>query len=167
MVHQHLPAQGLRGFDYTPSKQRHPRSAAPPRRRECQQRRRHSGLLRSSKSRYTWVTKNPHSPGSAPCDFFLIPQTKQQLKGKRFQGVEDAPALFEGGVSDMPQSMWSGAMVTRFERMFKCEHADGVILNNRTRGQIPCHQISTSRNLWGDPRMNAASRPTRSSELWT
>ena len=41
VVHQHLPAQGLRG---TSSKQRHPRPAAPPRQRMCPHRRRHSGL---------------------------------------------------------------------------------------------------------------------------
>ena len=45
-----------------------------------------------------------HSPGLAPCDFFLFPQVKQQLKGKQFQGLGpgDAWACFEGLISDIP-----------------------------------------------------------------
>ena len=63
------------------------------------------------------VTQIPYSPGLAPCDFFLFPQAKQRLKGKQFQGAEDARAFFEGVISDMPQSTWSGTMITWFEMM--------------------------------------------------
>ena len=77
-------------------------------------------------------------------------------KGKQFMGVEDAGAFSEGVISDMPQSTWSGAMVTWFERIIKCVHAEeggGATLKNRTRQEIrTCAQISTSRDLWGDPR---------------
>jgi len=31
----------------------------------------------------------PHSPDLAPCDFFLFPRMKRDLKGKRFQNVEE------------------------------------------------------------------------------
>ena len=69
------------------------------------------------------VTKTPHSQGLAPCDFFLYPHlVKPRLKGKQFQG---ARAIFEGVMSDMPQSMWSGAMVSWFERTSKFVHAEG------------------------------------------
>ena len=50
---------------------------------------------------------------------------KRQLKGKRFQGVEDTGAFFEGVISDMPRSAWSGVMVSCFERMTKCLHVEG------------------------------------------
>ena len=56
---------------------------------------------------------------------FLFPQVKQQLKRKQFQGIEDARAVFEGMVPDMPQSMWFGDMVTWFERMTKRVYAEG------------------------------------------
>lgn len=50
---------------------------------------------------------------------------KRQLKGKQFQGVEDARGFFEGVISDIPDSTWSGAMVTWFERMIKWVRAEG------------------------------------------
>ena len=69
---------------------------------------------------FSWSPR-PHnySPSLAPCDFFLFPQVQQRLKGKQFQGVEDARAFYEGVIFDMPQSTWSGAMVTWFERTTK------------------------------------------------
>ena len=33
-------------------------------------------------NRVQLVTQTPYSPGLAPCDFFLFPQVKRQLKGK-------------------------------------------------------------------------------------
>ena len=50
---------------------------------------------------------------------------KQRLKAKQFYGVEDGRAFSESVISDMPQSTWSGAMVTWFERVTKCVHAGG------------------------------------------
>ena len=68
------------------------------------------------------VIQTPYSPVLAPCDFFLFRQVKQQLKRKQFEGIEDVQVFFEGGedvgvffegvVSDVPQSTWSGSMVT-------------------------------------------------------
>ena len=34
-------------------------------------------------------THTPHSPDLTPCDFFLFPRMKRDLKGKRFQNVEE------------------------------------------------------------------------------
>jgi len=31
---------------------------------------------------------SPYSPDLTPCDFFLFPRMKRDLKGKRFQNVE-------------------------------------------------------------------------------
>ena len=41
-------------------------------------------------TRVQLVSQSPYSPGLAPCEFFLFPPVKQQLKKKQFQGVEDA-----------------------------------------------------------------------------
>ena len=67
---------------------------------------------------------------------------KQQLKGKQFQGVDDARAFFEGVIFDTPQSTWSGAVVTWFERMTKCLHAEGGYHE----------ELDLARNLYIAPR---------------
>ena len=42
------------------------------------------------------VTHPPDSPDLAPCDWFLFPSIKRQLKGKQFQNAEDAPSIHRG-----------------------------------------------------------------------
>ena len=70
-------------------------------------------------NRVQLATRTPCFPRLALCEFFLFIYVEQQLKGKQFQGVEDARAFYEVVISDMPQSAWSSAMVTWFERMTK------------------------------------------------
>ena len=65
------------------------------------------------------VTHPPYSPDLAPCDWFLFPSDKKQLKGKQFQNAEDAQTFFEGVILDIPQSTWSGVIESWFERMVK------------------------------------------------
>ena len=60
-------------------------------------------------TRVQLVTQTAYSPGSGPCEFFLFPRVKQQLKGKQFQGVEGARAFFEGVISDKPFEPFSRA----------------------------------------------------------
>ena len=62
---------------------------------------------------------------------------KQQLKGRQFQGVEDARAFFQGVISDIPQSTWSGAMATWFERMTKCVFAEGGYFDKLDKARHP------------------------------
>ena len=71
------------------------------------------------------VTRLPYSPDLAPCNWFLSPSVKRQLKGKQIQDVEDARAFFEGVILDIPQSSWSGVIDSWFERMVKCVQAEG------------------------------------------
>lgn len=63
------------------------------------------------------VTHPPYSPDLAPCDFFLFPRLKKQLKGKT---PEDAWEFAEGLISE-----WAGVMDSWFRKMEKCIHADG------------------------------------------
>ena len=72
------------------------------------------------------VTHPPYSPDLAPCDWFLFPSVKRQLKGRQFENAEDARAFFEDVVLDIPQSTWSGVIGSGFERMAKCVQAEGV-----------------------------------------
>ena len=71
------------------------------------------------------VTHQPYSPDLAPCDWFLFPSIKRQLKGKQFPSAEDARAFFEGIILDIPQSTWSGVIDSWFEKMAKCVQAEG------------------------------------------
>ena len=69
---------------------------------------------------------------------------KQQLKGKQFLGIEGARAVFEGVISDIPQSTWSGAMVTWFEGMTKCVHVEGGYFE----------KLDWTRNLYMQPDLH-------------
>ena len=71
------------------------------------------------------VIHPPYSPDLAPCDWFLFPSIKRQLKGKQFENAEDARSFIEGVIFDIPQSTWSGVIDSWFERMVKCVQAEG------------------------------------------
>ena len=71
------------------------------------------------------ITHPPHSPDLAPCDWFLFPSVKRQLKEQQFQNAEDARAFIEGVSLDMPHLKWSGVIDSWFERMVKCVQAEG------------------------------------------
>ena len=71
------------------------------------------------------ATHPPYSPDLAPCDWFLLPSIKRQLKGKQFQNAEDTRAFFEGVILDIPQSKWSDVIDSWFERIVKCVQAEG------------------------------------------
>ena len=71
------------------------------------------------------LVTHPYSLDLAPCDWFLFPSVKRQLKGEQFQSVKDARSFIEGVILDMPQSAWSGVIHSWFERMVKCVQAEG------------------------------------------
>ena len=81
-------------------------------------------------SDFQLVTHPPYSPDLAPCDWFLFPSVKWQLKGKQFQNVEDARAFIEGVIFHMPQSTWSGVVDSWFERMVQSVQAEGGFVAN-------------------------------------
>lgn len=67
----------------------------------------------------------PYSPDLAPCDFFLFPFVKKQLRGTRFNSPEDAVRAFTRAIEDIDDVTWSTAWMTWFERMGKCVAAGG------------------------------------------
>ena len=69
------------------------------------------------------ASPSSYSPGIALCDCFLLPYVKRQLEGKQFQNAEDARTFFEGIILDIPQSTWSGAIDSWFQRTVKCVKA--------------------------------------------
>jgi len=48
----------------------------------------------------TTVSHPPYSPDLAPSGFFLFPRMKRDLKGKRFQNVEEVRKKNDGGPED-------------------------------------------------------------------
>ena len=46
-------------------------------------------LAKKQKNNMTVIPHPPYSPDLAPCDFFLFPRTKSQMKGKRFADVSE------------------------------------------------------------------------------
>ena len=71
------------------------------------------------------VTHPPYSPDLVPCDWFLFPSVKWQLRGNQFQNAEDAQAFIEGVILDIPLSTWSGVIDSWFEGMVKNVQAEG------------------------------------------
>lgn len=67
----------------------------------------------------------PYSPDLAPCDFFLFPKIKNQLKGIQFSSPEDALAAFEQAVNEVSAADWKKCFENWFRRMNLCIEAGG------------------------------------------
>ena len=78
----------------------------------------------------------PYSPDLSPCDFFLIPEVKKQLKGTLFESAEGALRAFTRAVEDIPKLTWAEKWNKRFHRMTKCIAAEGRFFENN--GVICC-----------------------------
>jgi len=50
------------------------------------------------KNRMATASHPPYSPDLAPCDFFLFPRMKMDLKGKCFQNVGAGEGINNGGI---------------------------------------------------------------------
>jgi histone-lysine N-methyltransferase SETMAR len=67
----------------------------------------------------------PYSPDLAPCDFFLFPELKKRLRGKRFDDPEDAVAEMNDQLKRMPKEAFKECFDKWFERMKKCISVKG------------------------------------------
>ena len=108
-VHQHLPAQGLRGLERTPAAcctTTTTRVPTPP-----------PPLWTTwEKILFSWYP-TPIFTGLCP---LLLSVPSSEATVQQFQCVEDAQAFFQGVISDISQSTWSDIMVVWAERMTKC-----------------------------------------------
>ena len=105
---QPLPAQGLLRVMRAPHTPWNPRLAAPP--QQCQHS--HCGCHSQLPGRKSvnLATCRANSPHLVPCDWFLLPFIKQQLRGIQFQSPECGRASFEGVIVIMPRSTCSGVV---------------------------------------------------------
>lgn len=67
----------------------------------------------------------PYSPDLAPCDFYLFPNVKKKLRGKRFSSAEVAVEAYEKEVAQIPTSEWNQCFSKWFLRMKKCIDCNG------------------------------------------
>ena len=93
-VHQHLPAQGHRGLECKPSKQRQPLPAAPPRQLKCPHLRRHSWLP-GSESRSAGHP-DPLFPRLSPLWFLSVPSSEAAIEVEVVSRHRRCWSLFRG-----------------------------------------------------------------------
>ncbi|XP_031622994.1 histone-lysine N-methyltransferase SETMAR-like [Contarinia nasturtii] len=62
----------------------------------------------------------PYSPDLAPCDFFLFPKVKDQMRGMRFSSPEEAVDAYKMHIFEMSNSDWHNCYEEWFHRMNKC-----------------------------------------------
>ncbi|KYN40738.1 hypothetical protein ALC56_05049, partial [Trachymyrmex septentrionalis] len=66
-----------------------------------------------------------HSPDLAPCDFFLFPKFKRNMKGKRFATVEEVKQKSLEGLKDIPMSEFKNCFEQWKNRLEKCVVVNG------------------------------------------
>jgi len=67
----------------------------------------------------------PYSPDLAPCDFFLFPQLKKTMKGRRFDYIEDIQANVMRQLRAITKSDYQRCFLQWQERWNKCIQAQG------------------------------------------
>lgn len=71
------------------------------------------------------VPQPPYSPDLAPCDFFLFPRLKRELKGKHWETVENIQTRVTRFLKDIPVEEFQGAFQAWQTRLRKCIDAGG------------------------------------------
>ncbi len=67
----------------------------------------------------------PYSPDLAPCDFFLFPKMKLQLKGRRFDGLEDIQRESQNVLGKLREQDFQHAFQQWQQRWVRCVAAQG------------------------------------------
>lgn len=67
----------------------------------------------------------PYSPDLAPCDYFLFPKVKNELRGRRFESPEEAVEAYERTLATIPKEEWRQCFSVWFHRMERCVQCAG------------------------------------------
>lgn len=67
----------------------------------------------------------PYSPDLAPCDFFLFPRLKKNLKGKRFDTIEEIQENSQKELQSISKFEFEKCFQQWEKRWHKCFAADG------------------------------------------
>ncbi len=67
----------------------------------------------------------PYSPDLAPCDYFLFPRLKKELRGVRFASVDALQAEVNHVLKEIPVHEYRAAMLDLPRRWRKCMQEGG------------------------------------------
>ena len=67
----------------------------------------------------------PYSPDLAPCDFWLFPTIKNELRGRRFSSNEELVGALFKVIEAIPKDEWKMCFQKWFSRMKKCIESHG------------------------------------------
>ena len=71
------------------------------------------------------VPHRPYSPDLAPCDFCLFPKIKENLRGCRYETIEEMEEAVTKVIDTLTQKDFHGAFQKLLERYNKCIAAGG------------------------------------------
>jgi len=71
------------------------------------------------------VPQPPYSPDLAPCDFFLFPRLKRELKGKHWESVENIHKHVTEILKDIPVEEFQHVFQAWQTRLRKCIDSGG------------------------------------------
>lgn len=74
---------------------------------------------------YELLPHPPYSPDLAPCDFFLFPNLKKSLAGKKFSSNEEVITAAEAYFADLPGSYYKNGLMKLEDRWVKCIELKG------------------------------------------
>ena len=65
-------------------------------------------------------------PGDlVPCDFFVFPEVKKQIRGVTYSSPKAATSAYNSAILDSPQEQWKECFKKWFWRMKLCIDCDG------------------------------------------
>ncbi len=67
----------------------------------------------------------PYSPNLAPCDFFLFPRLKNELRGRRFANLDLLKAAVRSTLRKIPPADYRDSILSMPVRWMKCVKAEG------------------------------------------
>lgn len=67
----------------------------------------------------------PYSPDLSPCDFWLFPSLKAQLRGRQFQTDEELEQATANALDEITKDQFASLFDKWFQRMHKCIQAEG------------------------------------------
>ena len=88
----------------------------------------HKGAVAMAKLyelRYELVPHPPYSPDLAPSDYYLLPDLKKWLRGKRFESNGEVIAATEAYFKDFEKSYYSKGIEKLENRWTKCIELNG------------------------------------------
>ncbi len=71
------------------------------------------------------VPHPPYSPDLAPCDYFLFPRLKSELRGHRHRNIQDLKTAVDRTLRQIPQDHYRDAILSIPIQWMKCIKANG------------------------------------------